>query len=326
LGNVQLYDAKTDSLVLVAQRGFSDEFLAHFHVVSATDVTACGRALALREPVFVEDIHSDPAYAPLRPWAMRAGYQSVYSVPMFRRDGALIGVLSTHFAASRRLSERELRLTDLYLRLVVELIERAQAEEAAAAELADIELLRDLGARLVGQRDMPLLFKEVLAAAIVLTRADAGTVQLLDEVSQELVLLVAQGFDEPMSRYFARVDASSKTTCGRALAEQHRLLLDYDDRDTEDADQSLQLHVHAGYVSAQSTPLVTRAGTAIGMLSTHWRTHQRPTDRELRLIDLLARQAADLIALARTDQFEGSNGDGTAPAPTASRPPLELAP
>jgi signal transduction histidine kinase/ActR/RegA family two-component response regulator len=31
------------------------------------------------------------------------------------------------------------------------------------------------------------------------------------------------------------------------------------------------------------------------MVSTHWRTHHRPTERELRFLDLLARQAADLI-------------------------------
>jgi signal transduction histidine kinase/ActR/RegA family two-component response regulator len=31
------------------------------------------------------------------------------------------------------------------------------------------------------------------------------------------------------------------------------------------------------------------------MVSTHWQTHHRPSDRELRFLDLLARQAADLI-------------------------------
>jgi GAF domain-containing protein len=47
------------------------------------------------------------------------------------------------------------------------------------------------------------------------------------------------------------------------------------------------------------TPLVTRLGRPIGMFSTHWRDH-RPGERELRYLDLLARQAADLIERQQT--------------------------
>ena len=51
----------------------------------------------------------------------------------------------------------------------------------------------------------------------------------------------------------------------------------------------------AGACTVQSTPLLTRAGAVLGMLSTHSRTPRRPSGDELRLIDLCARQAADLI-------------------------------
>jgi signal transduction histidine kinase/ActR/RegA family two-component response regulator len=57
----------------------------------------------------------------------------------------------------------------------------------------------------------------------------------------------------------------------------------------------MQIHVEAGFLSAQSTPLISRSGKLIGMVSTHWRTHHRPSERELQFLDLLARQAADLI-------------------------------
>jgi signal transduction histidine kinase/CheY-like chemotaxis protein len=58
--------------------------------------------------------------------------------------------------------------------------------------------------------------------------------------------------------------------------------------------------LEAGYRSAQSTPLITRAGKIIGMVSTHWCQHHRPSERELRFLDLLARQAADLIEQRQT--------------------------
>jgi PAS domain S-box-containing protein len=45
----------------------------------------------------------------------------------------------------------------------------------------------------------------------------------------------------------------------------------------------------------QSTPLISRSGQVLGMFSTHYRSPHQPGDRELRMLDLLARQAADLI-------------------------------
>jgi C4-dicarboxylate-specific signal transduction histidine kinase len=45
----------------------------------------------------------------------------------------------------------------------------------------------------------------------------------------------------------------------------------------------------------QSTPLFSRAGETLGMISTHFRQPHRPSERELRLTDLYARQASELI-------------------------------
>jgi signal transduction histidine kinase len=52
----------------------------------------------------------------------------------------------------------------------------------------------------------------------------------------------------------------------------------------------------------QSTPLTTRAGQLVGVLSTHWRQPHQPTSGELRFFDVLARLAADLLERSETDQ------------------------
>jgi len=59
-GNVQIYDPKSGALHIVAQRGFSPDFLEHFSVVNADDPSVCGRALRSRARVVVEDIESAP--------------------------------------------------------------------------------------------------------------------------------------------------------------------------------------------------------------------------------------------------------------------------
>jgi PAS domain S-box-containing protein len=58
---------------------------------------------------------------------------------------------------------------------------------------------------------------------------------------------------------------------------------------------ALHAYRQSGIRAVQSTPLVSRSGQLLGMISTHWREPHQPTERALRLFDVLARQAADLI-------------------------------
>jgi PAS domain S-box-containing protein len=134
-GNVQLYNRQTEALEIVAQRGFGPEFLERFRAVP-NGVGSCGLALQRRQRVIIEDTEADPAYAPCRAAAASAGYRAVQSTPMFSRDGEPLGMLSTHFRQPHRPSERELRLTDLYVRHAAGLIERKRDEEALRASEA----------------------------------------------------------------------------------------------------------------------------------------------------------------------------------------------
>ena len=57
----------------------------------------------------------------------------------------------------------------------------------------------------------------------------------------------------------------------------------------------LETYRQTGIRAVQSTPLFSRAGRLLGMISTHWRRPHQPSERDLHLLDVLARQAADLI-------------------------------
>jgi PAS domain S-box-containing protein len=47
---------------------------------------------------------------------------------------------------------------------------------------------------------------------------------------------------------------------------------------------------------------MSRGGKLMGMLSTHWRLPHQPADHDLRLLDIVARQAADLIERGHAEQ------------------------
>jgi PAS domain S-box-containing protein len=138
-GNVQLCDPASGALEIVAQRGFSQRFLEYFGRVDSRDESACGRALREGTRVIIEDVQNDGGYAPHREIAAAEGYRAVQSTPIRGRDGRAMGMLSTHFREPHRPSERELQLTDLYLRMVSELISRERDAEVvrAARDLAN---------------------------------------------------------------------------------------------------------------------------------------------------------------------------------------------
>jgi two-component system CheB/CheR fusion protein len=178
----------------------------------------------------------------------------------------------------------------------INITESKKAEEAIAADLKATQILHNLSTRLVQEENSQVLYDELVQAAIRITNADAGALQTLDENTEELTMLSADGFTKKMTSHFARVDAKSNTSHGVSLATGERAVVYFDDPDVKDEDGFLQMYLDAGYLTAQSTPLIARSGKPIGMLSTHLRQHHyQPSERELRYLDLLARQAADFI-------------------------------
>jgi PAS domain S-box-containing protein len=129
-GNIQLLDDDSQTLRIIAHRGFEPDFLHLFREVSAADNSACGRALRDGERRIVEDIEHDADYEHLRAVARAAGFRAVVSTPLLGSNGARLGVVSTHFGTAHRPSEPELRRLDLYLRQASDFIQRCRMEEA----------------------------------------------------------------------------------------------------------------------------------------------------------------------------------------------------
>jgi PAS domain-containing protein len=77
----------------------------------------------------------------------------------------------------------------------------------------------------------------------------------------------------------------------------------------EDVEQSpvfvgtpgLEIQLKAGVRAVQSTPLVSRTGKPLGMFSTYYKKPHTLDERTLKLLDLLAGQAADMIEYARAE-------------------------
>jgi signal transduction histidine kinase len=188
-------------------------------------------------------------------------------------------------------------------RAAYNLLEDAQLTEAQLAiDLANMRLLADLAQKLVSQDKIEDHLHHVLNGAIILTKADAGTIQILNQEKQRLEMVASKGFKKSFTNYFEFVDAASGTSCGTALRKKERVFIDFDVPTAQDPDGSLKMHVEEGFLSAQSTPLITHSGKVLGMVTTHFKKRQRPGDRELYFIDVLVRQAADIIERTRIEE------------------------
>lgn len=163
--------------------------------------------------------------------------------------------------------------------------------------------LAAVGELLIQDTGVEHLLDTILDAGISIMNADAGTLQLYDEGSRKLRMVAQRGFPQHATDPFLEVDATSASSCGQALQEGRRVILDFDTGEPDVLERERWYREEGGVLTGQSTPLVSRGGRILGMLSTHWKNHQRPDERELRYFDLLARQAADALARMQADDL-----------------------
>jgi GAF domain-containing protein len=173
----------------------------------------------------------------------------------------------------------------------------------------DILQLHEISTLLIQEDDLKALYNRILDAAIGLMSSDMASIQMLDPEANELRLLGWKGFHPQSAAFWDSVHFNSACTCGLAFSTGCRVVVpDVDICDfmagTADLDEYRRSNIRA----VQSTPLVSRSGQLLGMISTHWREPHQPTGRALLQLDVLARQAADLIEEPRRRYYELEQG------------------
>jgi signal transduction histidine kinase/CheY-like chemotaxis protein len=175
------------------------------------------------------------------------------------------------------------------------------ARNQLEAEVSSLNRLHELGTRLFDAPDLHFALEEILHASIDLLGAEMGNIQLYDPVEKVLKVAAQQGFEADFLDRFHTLYIESDTTCGRALRSGQRVITE-DVRTEPTYAVYLETADKAGYRAVQSTPLLSRDGTPLGMLSTHFRSPGRPDEHRLRILDLYSRQASDFIERLRISE------------------------
>jgi PAS domain S-box-containing protein len=190
-----------------------------------------------------------------------------------------------------------------WLGTVTDITKRKRAEKALrasrsrlAADLEAITRLYEVGNRCVrAGNGFHQCLEMILDAAVFITGAEKGIIQLFDAGSGALVIAAQRGFEEPFLNFFARVRDESSAYGAAMLSAQGVAVEDVTRSELFVAQASLDALLAAGVRAMQSTPLVSGDGSLLGMISTHFSRPTRLDERESRLMGLLARQAADYL-------------------------------
>ena len=182
--------------------------------------------------------------------------------------------------------------------------EGARVSRERLLDLDVMQRLHRVGMRLFHEEGLQEVLEETLDAAIAITEADFGDIRVLNARSSELEIVAARGFPAWWIEYWRGV-GNGQGRFSSTLEHAERVIVeDVLESPILNTSDALDILIRAGVRAVQSTPLIDPSGMLLGMISTHYSKPQRPPERALRLLDLLAREATDILDRARREAEE----------------------
>lgn len=246
----------------------------------------------------LKEVRSDDRVAgiPVILISARAGEES-------RVEGLSAGAddyLTKPFSARELLARVKSQLAMAKVRRQAAQLER-ELREHAEAEADGLAKMNEWGWRLWRSPDLIEGLNETLGAVIALLGADKGVLQLLDSKREVLAIAAQRGFEHEFLDFFCEVTADTDSSSGRALRKNERFIVEDIEQDPLFA-PFRPIMRKANVRSVVSIPLIMADGSVLGMLSAYFSHVHRPTEQDLRRLDLYIRQAADFIRRCRTDE------------------------
>ena len=192
----------------------------------------------------------------------------------------------------RRVAERTLELQEANEAL-------RQSQEMLARELDFALGLQNVAIELISSRGTQELCERILDTAMAILHADFAAIQKFYPdrgAIGELQLLGYRGITAEAAKSWEWIGSTRSTSCSEALRAGRRVAVpDVRTCNFMSGTEDLEEYLRAGILAVQSTPLISRSGALLGMVSTHWRAPNDISASEGRAIDFLARLAADSI-------------------------------
>jgi GAF domain-containing protein len=257
------------------------------------------------QPIAITDIAASDLDEKLKATVLGEGIGAVAFIPLVS-EGALVGKFMAYFRETYAFTKDDVAVSLVIARQLAFAIQRQRTDARLTEELNATQLLQSLSIEMAHEVDVACLYEKILDVAKTIMRSDFASMQQYYPhlgARGELKLLGFRGFNPEAARFWTWVRADSSCTCGLALASRQRVIApDVEKMPSLAGTSDLACYLETGIRAVQSTPLLSRRGGLVGMISTHWKGIHEPSARDLRLLDILARLAADLIERKSHDE------------------------
>ncbi len=258
------------------------------------------------QPVCIENVDLAQLSGAVRK-VKSEGIRALAFVPLVS-DGQLMGKFMIYFNSVHPFSDKEIELCLTIARALAFAIDRKRSEEALEAsqaklreETSALAKVNEWSARLWSIRSLEQGLDEMLVTVIDLLGADKGIVNVLDSKSEDLQIAVQRGFDDDFVQQIREVKVTPHSASGRALSLRQPVVVE--DVEADPLYKPLRSVARsAGYRAVTTVPLIGSDGTALGLVSTHFESPHRPTENDMRRLDMYVRLAADFIRRCKIEQ------------------------
>ncbi len=285
-------------------------FSAH---VGATSIcpqgASCGTAVYRKEPVYVSDIHTDPLWDDYRHLMAPYGIRSVWSRPLFTKEGTALGTFAILYREVRDPGVTDVQLIEDASYITGIAIERHINEEALQHERDRLRLLLEITNNTTSKLDLTHVVEALSTNLLNVTRSDFCALLLPDADSGELRLTTLYN---PEARGFlcdGTLIPVHGSPCGKAFSTGRTQYCQNFEEARSDpagfgssAGQPVYQRIRAeGLVSGCDLPLIGRNGV-VGVLAALKRTERAFEEDELAFLEQVAHQVA--IAVENALDYE----------------------
>src|SRR6476646_1639921 len=168
----------------------------------------------------------------------------------------------------------------------------ARLRDELESQRSDLKRFHDLSVRLSSNLELQRLLNDVLTSIASLQKTDLAMLLLLPERSSKTLQVASfAGFTAEQIKSFGELPASFFSPDRRVLIEDIETPGTYF--------PFIDAATQVGFRSVFSTPIVNTRGDSVGVVVTFFRKPYSPSDRQSRLVELYARQAANALDNAR---------------------------
>lgn len=277
------------------------------------DIGTCGRAAATLRTTVTTDIEKDPRWAQFRHLALPVGLRSAVSLPIRSSLGRLLGTFGAYGLKPGDPHPDDLTALELLANTAAVVIERdSEVRERLGTEVRLASAMEDLSQQVVGLQGIHALalevarldslsdkLREIVATNTRFHSATHGVLWLFDLETHAVRLGASAGYDAAQNAEWAKwLPMALSGPTGRTFTSGARVIVTDTETDP-DYTSAREVARRFGFRAAHSTPIRSREGQLLGMLSVHFKSPRGTGDLERKLADMCANYAAEAIQAER---------------------------